>query len=108
MSLLVKIMPEAEESLWRNAEWWARNRSVEEAERWYDGFIAAIESLSENPRRCPLARENDEVAHELRELHYGLGGHPTHRAIFIIRPDMILIVAIRHVSQADLTEDDLP
>lgn len=51
----------------------AIHRSHEQAGRWYDGFVRAIGSLSENPQRCPLARENASVPMEIRELRYGLG-----------------------------------
>jgi len=89
------------------SEWWARHRSAVQAARWYAGFSAAIDSLAENPDRCPLARENGLFPYELRELHYGLGSRPTHRAVFTIRPDAIVILTIRHVAQKDLTAEDL-
>jgi plasmid stabilization system protein ParE len=76
--------------------------------RWYAGFSDAIRSLTENPERCPLAPENGRFPYEIRELHYGLGSRPTHRAVFTIRPDMVLVLTIRHAAQAELTEEDLP
>ncbi len=89
------------------AEWWATYRSTRQATRWYDGFSAAIDSLAENPERCPLARENGLFPYEIRELHYGLGPRPTHRAVFTIRPDAVVILTIRHAAQRDLTADGL-
>jgi len=50
-----------------------RNRSEDQAYRWYLGFYERLESLSSMPQRCPLARENDRFTDELRELHYSLG-----------------------------------
>jgi hypothetical protein len=44
---------------------------------------------------------------EIRELAYGLGRKPTHRALFAIRPDAVIVYAIRHTAQADVTPDDL-
>ena len=90
------------------ADWWASHQSPAQAARWYAGFSAAIDSLSENPERCPLAQENGIVPYEIRNLYYGLGSRPTHRAVFAIRPDAVLILTIRHTAQADLAEDDLP
>lgn len=49
MNLPVLIMPEAEEALRRNAEWWAEHRSAAQAERWYDGFSTAILALGDHP-----------------------------------------------------------
>lgn len=90
------------------ADWWAAHRSLNQAVRWYEGFNEAIELLAESAEQWPLARENHLYPYEIRELHFGLGPHPTHRAVFTIRPGIVLILTIRHVSQSNLTEDDLP
>ena len=47
MSLSVIITPEAAHNLWEAAEWWARHRSLAQAQRWYDGFVDALDSLSD-------------------------------------------------------------
>ena len=108
MSYSVLFSSRAERELESSADWWASHRSLEQARRWYASFSDVIASLAENPERYPLARENDSFPFEIRELHFGLGAHPTHRAVFTIRPDMVLVVSIRHVAQADLTADNLP
>jgi len=43
----------------------------------------------------------------MHELHYGVGRKKTHRAIFAIRSHRVVIYAIRHLAQDDLTADDL-
>ena len=51
---------------------------LDAAFRWYIGARAAINSLSELPRRCPLARENASYPdNEVRQLLYGTGAVPT-------------------------------
>lgn len=107
MSRPVLLAEPAFEDLRRNARWWAEHRSPEQALRWYEGFLAELESLAGHPEHYPLARENVKLPYELRELHYGLGPHPTHRAVFTVRPDAVLVLRIRHAAQADLTPDDL-
>jgi plasmid stabilization system protein ParE len=107
MTYKVRLTGKAERQLKDAAQWWAEHRSREQAERWYDGFLRALRSLAHNPQRCPLARENTSVPIEIRELHYGLGRRPTHRAIFAIRPDSVVVYSIRHNAQADLTADEL-
>ena len=106
MNYSVRILPEAYEALEASAVWWADHRSSDEALRWYDGFIAKLESLDHMPESHPLARENPRVAFELRELHYGLGSRTTHRALFQIIGTTIEVLSVRHVAQADITPDD--
>jgi plasmid stabilization system protein ParE len=108
MTIRVVLTRRAERELEGAADWWATHRSSSQAARWYAGFSDALASLSRNPERCPLAPEDGRFPYEIRELYYGLGSRPTHRAVFTIRRDMVLVLTIRHAAQADLTEDDLP
>ena len=107
MTYTIVISEPAERELEDAARWWAEHRSAEQAQRWYRGFLNAIRSLADNPARCPLAREDRLFSAEIRELHFGLGRHPSHRAVFTLVRDVVLVLTIRHVAQADLTADDL-
>ena len=107
MTYTVVISEPAERELEEAARWWAEHRSVEQAERWYRGFLDAIRSLADSPARYPLAREDRLFPAEIRELHFGLGRRPTHRAVFTLLTDVVLVLTVRHVGQADLTADDL-
>lgn len=107
MTLPVALSIRAFEDLRRNAAWWAKHRSQIQAERWYDGFRDAIDSLSAHPERYCLARENDKCEFEIRELYYGLGSRRNYRAIYAIQSDRVFVLAILHGAQQDLTEDEL-
>ena len=107
MSLPVLIQPQAKQDLLAAAAWWAEHRSAEQAARWYDGFLEAIESLSDDPARHPLAPENGKFPYELRELHFGLGPRTTHRAVFTIRSEAVVVLAVRHAAQRDIVPEDL-
>lgn len=87
--------------------WWAQFRSPEQAARWLDGFAAAIEALGTNPKQHGKAAESGLFPYEVRELIYGLGSHPTHRALFVIRPEMVFVISIRHLARKPVTPDDL-
>jgi plasmid stabilization system protein ParE len=89
------------------AVWWSENRSADQAIRWLDGFEKALATLADKPERCVIARESDAFATAIRELHYGLRGKPTHRAVFEIRDDEVIVHSVRHFAQRDLTPDDL-
>lgn len=106
MSHEVVLHDNAKQFLLDSCQWWSENRSVEQANRWWDGFLEGLDSLRENPSRCPLAADCDDFPFEVRELRFGLGTRPTHRALFTIRPDMVFVFLIRHLAQRDVTADD--
>ena len=59
------------------------------------------------PLRYPLARERDQFPYEVRVMNYGVGSRPTHRALYTIRPDAVVVLSIRSAAQQDITPDDL-
>ena len=78
------------------------------AKQWYAGLIQAIESLSQMPKRCSLARENPHFSQEIRQLVYGKGRN-SYRILFTILEEQetptVRILHIRHAAQQTLGED---
>lgn len=107
MSYRVTILPRARRQLLDQAVWWSKNRSVEQAYRWLEGFEKALSGLAQNPERCSIARESGIFEFVLRELLYGLRSKATHRAVFEIRGDEIILYSVRHLAQRDLMPDDV-
>jgi plasmid stabilization system protein ParE len=107
MTYRVLLTENARRDLEAACAWWAENRSHEQAERWYTGFAAAIRSLRENPQRCARAQESEALSVELRQLNYGLGRRPTHRAVFTIRKDVVVVLRVRHLAQDQFASRDL-
>lgn len=95
------------EALEAHYVWRTRNRSLDEAERWINEFADAIEALRENARTHGKAAESSLFPFEVRELLFGLSAEPTHRALYTIRPEMVFVFMIRHVSQRPISVDDL-
>jgi len=54
-----------------------------------------------------LALENREFPFEVRELHYGLGSKPSHRALFTVSSDRVYVFLIRHLAQQNITPGDV-
>ena len=106
MTYKVAITDRAFQELDSACKWWSENRSAEQALRWYNGFIRSIRSLADNPESRPFAPENYAFPHEVRELVYGVGRHPTHRALFTIRSDLVLVLRVRHLAQGEISPDD--
>ena len=107
MKLPVYQHQRVERMLEETYHWWAEHHSQEQAAKWFNGFLVALESLSENPQRFALAPENDAFPYEVRQLNYGVGAKPTHRALYTVRPDMVFVFLVRHLSQGDLDVEKL-
>ena len=105
--LRVVITAPAERDMQEQHDWWAQNRSTTQAARWHRAFSQAIRSLSARPTRCGLAQENRRWPFEVRQLVFGLGRRPTHRALFRIVGDQVVILRTRHLAQAELDVDDI-
>jgi len=91
------------------AGWWSEHRDANQAFRWLDGFEEAIAALRENSEQHGFARENGlyELPYPVRQLLYGIGKRPTHRAVFEVRGDTVFVVAVRHLAQDDLSSEEL-
>ncbi len=87
--------------------WWAEHRSREQAANWYNKFAEAIESLADQPERYSLSHESSRFPFQIRDLRFGIGKRATHRAVFTIRKDMVLVLAIRHLAQREITPGDV-
>jgi len=107
MSLRVLITEQAEREMQAAFDWWAEHRSKKQADRWYAGLAKAIAELSDNPERHGQARERDRFTYEIRDLLFGLGSRPTHRAVFTIRGEEVVVLTVRHLAQRDLLPHDI-
>lgn len=85
--------------------------SPAKASQWYSGLLQAIESLSQMPKRCPFARENEYFSQEIRQLLY-VRGRNAYRVLFTIlegqETSTIRILHIRHASQPTIGEEQEP
>ena len=106
MKYKVVILPRAKIQLYESALWWAEHRSRQQAADWLTGFQAALKSLGTTADDQPVAPESAAFPFVIRQLTYGLGKSKTHRAVFEIRGDKVLIFSVRNLAQQDLTIDD--
>lgn len=107
MRHIVVITERAAREIEEAAAWWARERSVEQAQRWYQGIRATIAGLTNSPERCATAAEQRQFPYALRELHFGLGSRPTHRVLFTIVKDTVIVLTIRHTARGSIGPDDI-
>lgn len=107
MTLIVVVSEQAEREIQSAYDWWAKHRSKRQADRWYVGISKAIAELSENPERHGKSRETDSFAYEIRDLLFGIGRRATHRAVFTIRGNEVVVLTVRHTAQRDLLPKDI-
>ncbi len=84
----------------------AARRAPLTADRWLNRCEAALQSLQENPERCPLAPENRKLHRGLREFSFGRRPYVL-RAIFIIEGDRVRILRIRRGQRRFLSRKEL-
>lgn len=66
----------------------------------------AIESLNQNPRRCPVAHENDKVVEELRELLFGKRPN-VFRIVFAMDGDTVRVLRFLRGQRRYLTLEQI-
>jgi plasmid stabilization system protein ParE len=97
----------AEKSLYDAALWWAEHRDAAQAIQWLERFEAAIQSLCQNPLRYAQALESPLFPFELRQLLFGVGKRKTHRALFEVRENNVIVHCVLHLHQQDVKPKDL-
>jgi plasmid stabilization system protein ParE len=107
MTYHVIITDRAEADIQHAFDWWSENRSREQATRWYEGIYPAIESLARSPRRFGYASERELVPTLLRQMPYGIARKPSHRILYTIDGDDVIILRVRHVAQAAFAPGEL-
>jgi plasmid stabilization system protein ParE len=76
---------------------WLAERSEAAANRWRNSLLTAIDSLEDNPERCPEAPEA-EWYEGLRQLLHGKR-RQVHRILLEIREQTVVVLRVRHSAQ---------
>lgn len=108
MAFRVEISPEALENLDTIAAYIKERGSFESAERWFNGIVAAISSLQDLSRGCPLAEESTELEAEVRFLLHGKRNR-RYKVYFSIHEEseMVRVFHVRHWAMKPVETDEL-
>jgi plasmid stabilization system protein ParE len=71
MAFHVEISPRAFDDLDEIARYIKQQAGFQQAEEWFNGMIAAIQTLEDLPHRCRVAAGSRELGQEVRLLLYG-------------------------------------
>ncbi len=106
MSYHVRLTRDAEADLEERITSLAE-RSPEAAQRLNDRFEKALFRLRDFPLSCGLAHEIPRFAEELRHLLFGIHPRRLYRALFTVRGDEVVILAIRAPGEKPVRPGDV-
>jgi plasmid stabilization system protein ParE len=82
-------------------------RSPEAARKLHSRYLTALERVRTRPLSCGLAYENIYFPGELRHLLFWAYPNRKYRALYIVRGDQVVILAIRAPGEKPVKRDDL-
>jgi plasmid stabilization system protein ParE len=86
---------------------WLAKRSPQGAWHWYEAYLAAADSLSQEPARHPLAPELLASTRKVHELHFKTRRGRRYRMLFVIIGAEVRVVSIRGHGQPPVIDSDL-
>ena len=104
MTFHVLLHPDAEREL-RAAHAWIEAQSPAAAERWRQGLLTKVATLSRFPERCPLAPEAATLGENVRQLLYGRRAASRYRLLFIIEKGTVTVLHILHGKRRHLDDE---
>lgn len=107
MTIRVIVLPQARGDIDRNADWWAKHHSVEQALNWSDTIYDQIEMLADLPESHALSAENGDFPYEIRDKLLGLGSRPSYRGVFTIQDDTVFVLTVRRSAQGMVRPSDV-
>jgi len=86
---------------------WLHDQQVTNAGgRWFAQLMAKLDTLENDPERCSLAVESEDVGHDVRELLLGRRRF-TYRILFRISGKTVTILRVWHGSRDTIKREDL-
>lgn len=97
----------AKTDIWRNYRWWSDHRSAAQADRWFRGVDELVLSLRTTADRHALATETPLRHAGVRQALFGVSRRPTHRILYAIESDTVIVYRVRSLKQDRLSADEL-
>ena len=95
MPYQIEWSTKAELDVDRTLLWFDEQRASAAAAHWLKGLREKVRSLQNNPERCPMAAEAEDVGLPIRELLFGKRSG-RYRILFQIEGDIVRISHVRH------------
>lgn len=107
MRYRLSVTGPAKDDIARNRDWWAEHRSAEQAGRWFLGVEAAVLELAETADRYGYATEGSLRRAGVKQVSFGLGRRPSHRILYAIKGEEVVIYRVMAFKQDAIGVDDL-
>jgi plasmid stabilization system protein ParE len=102
MKYRVELAATAKADIRQTTPWLCDQVSSAAADKWLSGLLKGIQTLENQPLRCPLAAENEKFPQEIRELLHGRRKHSKYRIIFEIIDITVYVLYVRHTARDEL------
>lgn len=101
-SYTVVVTPDALADIGAIQEFIARDSPID-ADRFTERLIVALQALDRFPARYPVTPESDAFGFEVRVMLVG-----PYRVLFAARPEVVLVLRIRHSARDRIRSPDAP
>lgn len=106
MAHRVILTEKAEADVESVLKWFAEERATDAGGRWYAQFMAKLETLEDQPERCSIAAESEELGQEIRELLLGRRRYK-YRILFKLSGRLVVILRVWHGSRDSITREEI-
>ena len=107
MSFEIVIKPKAKSDIRKEESYLVRERDVRAVRKWQSQVLRFRTQLAIDPHRYPQADEAEELGLDLRELIICGRRGTSHRVLFNVVANSVIVQRIRQAALDRLTEDDL-
>ena len=107
MTYRVRVTGPAERDIRGHHRWWSAHRSPSQADRWFAEINRAVQSLATMPLRFRRADEQPLMDADIHQMPVGVGRRATHRIIFGVTGQEVVIYRVRAFAQDRLEFEEL-
>jgi plasmid stabilization system protein ParE len=107
MKFTIQYTQRADNDIFEQVDWWARNYSPEQAVSWEAVVRQQIDSLITLPERHAFAPETSKFPFDVRQMLVGPGPRPSFRAVYTVRDSTVVVLTIQSGARDDLRLADL-
>jgi plasmid stabilization system protein ParE len=87
-------------------KWFSDHRATDAGASWFRQLLIRLDTLEENPERCPLPAESAVIERDLRELLLGRGRYK-YRLLFDVVGRTVRVLRVWHGARQSITREEV-